>query len=753
MPSVTLLSLTGVAGVGPITPFSGTDNIRVYQVNPRPGVPFSGSLEIQESYAASPGNNDFQTVSSITFTAHPTNFSLEVESDAPWVRINLVSASSGEIAVFGASRSGSLAGGGGSPQSTATAIVNTSKKAAVTPQNSGVHISLPVVPLISSDDVAYALDINKTVTDVLSELDVKTNYTATAADIELLAGLSTVTPCGSALTTADFCKLTTVASVSELNFLIGVTSDIQPQLDALASGKADGAGVDITGLVVDPLWMNSFFDVDPAGLTVSSIATNLSGLTATAADLNVLSGTVGTFTAADLAKLGSVISSAAELNSLSGFTGSSTDLNKLSGLISSTADLNAISGLAGTGVSTTELTHLSGLTENVQAALNAVPALAGLTATTADLNLLLGAATGTGAYAGAITSTEISYLDGLASNIQSQLNTKRDISVPIGISEISGASITTVELNYSQGLTGNIQAQIDSVTLGAITTAGGTFTGPIYIADGSAANPGLGYASANTTGLYLQGAPGMGFSVNGTRAMSLDATDLAVGDGLTNGQPNVKHSGIGEANPAYSFVGGLTSGLYWAGVDSIGLSAGGAEMLVADATAGDLKLGGAAAANNTVTVSGVAGFEKVLGKVSLQAGSGSGATGNTSLYVVPAGRTAVITKVLMILTNVTGFIDMTNFRMNIGITAPTFDELVDNINNVGVYNPVAPLVYDTPNQVLPLGLGDNVFTAVGGSNGNDYQALQAADDLRANISVLANATDYDFDLVVFGYEF
>ncbi len=744
MASQTLFSLSGVVGVGPIVSFPQSDNIRVFQVNPRVGVGFSGAVDIEESYAASPGGSDFQRLASINFTSHKSNFALEVASDAPWIRVKLTTSNGGEVALFGTSRSGSLQGSSGAPLVSSTAVVDAVKKATVTGVN--VHVKAPVVPQISSDDVAYSQDINKTVTDVLVDLtSVITPTGPSAADLAVLTGVAD-TACSSALTQADLCKLAEFnGSASELNHLVGVTGGIQAQLDT----KATGPGVDVTGLTTPSAWINSFFDVSPT-VTVSGIAINLSGLTATAADLNVLTGTVGTFTGADLDKLGDIIASAAEINSLSGFTGSSTDLNKLGGLTASTADLNQVSGLAGVGVSTSEFTYLQGLSQNVQLALNNIPALGGLTATVSDLNLLEGAATGTGAYAGAITSTEISYLDGLTSNIQAQLNTKRDISVPIGIAEISGASITTVELNYLQGATANIQAQIDALGLGSITTAGGTFIGPIYIANGSAANPGLGYAGQNTTGLYLEGV-GLGVSTLGTRSFSVDATDVRFGDDTVDGQPVVKHSGMTEANPTYSFRNDEDTGVVRLAPDNVAVSAGGERMVECDATGDVVKIGGQVSTNNAVEIPGIFAGEKRLGVASVSAGA-TGSTGTTALYTVPAGRSAAITKILVILTNVTGFVDTTNFRMNIGFTAPNYDELVDNVTNINVFDPLG-YAFDTPNQIMPLGYGDNAFPAVAGASGADYAILTAGAVLTANVSVLANANDYVFDVVVFGYEY
>ena len=752
MVTKTLLQAGAAIGPGPIQNFPQSDNIRVVQFNvPQSG--FSGSVVIESSYAASPGNNDFQAAVTVTFTAHKNNFSMDVELDAPWIRARLVTSTAGTVTVFGSSRSGAVTGGSGTNLASATAIVDSPHTVGVT--GNKVHVVAPVVPAITSDDVAFSLDpVNKTVTDVLIDLDAKTNYNASAADVDLLDGLSSASgPCGVALSSADFCKLSTTATLGDLNNVTGTTGNVQAQLD----GKADGSGVDLTGYTTPVAWSNAFFDAMPT-ISVSQLSASLTGLTASAADLNTLTGTAGTFTAADLAKLGNITASAGELSSLSGFTGTSTDLNKLSGMTATTADLNAITGLAGTGVTTTELGYLSGLTQNVQAALIGIPNLAGLTAAVSDLNLLDGASTGTNGYSGVISKSEINALDGVTSSIQTQLNAKRDIATCIGIGEICGASITITELNYLQGATSNIQAQIDALTLGSITTAGGTFTGQIFIADGTAAAPGLGYSSANTTGLYLEGAPGIGLTVNGTRAMSLDANDMRVGDAGTNGQPLLRHATPNETNPAYSFVGDEDTGTFWSGNDAMALSIGGQRAVEATTApapgAPHVNLGGAVANNWEVGISGIFHGEKVLGRALVQAGGVSGSTGTTALYTVPAGRNAVVTKILVILSNVTAWGGPSNpLRMNVGFTGPNYDQLVDNVNNPSIFDPAGYSFGTGAGQVMPLGYGDNTFPAISGASGAAYGVVSAAQTVVANVTVVANANDWDMDVVVFGYEY
>lgn len=759
MASQTLLALTGSApAVGSIVAFPQADNIRVLQFNPRPGVVFSGSVVVEGSYVASPGNNDFQQIASVTFTNHGGNFSMDVESDAPWVRVRLTVASVGEIAVFGTSRSGLLTGGQGVSLNNATAVINSPLKVGVT--GAGVHVAAPVQPAFSSDDVVYALDVSKTVTDKIDELETTVGATTSSvADLDVLTGADSA-----GVTPADIQKLACITvGCAEINNVSGATGNFQAQID----GKAAGAGVDLTGLSTPAAWINTFFDAMPT-ITVSALSAALTGLTATAADINVLTGTAGTFTAGDLAKLGNVTALDTEINSLSGFTGTSTDLNKVVGLTASNADLNAVAGYAGTGVTSTEIGYLSGLTQNVEAALNAATVLVGLTAAVGDLNLLTGAATGTGAYAGPISATEISYLDGLGSNIQTQLNNKRDISVAIGISEISGASITTTELNYLSGSTANIQAQIDAIAGASIGVSGGTFLAPIYIADGSAVAPGLGYASFNLSGLYLEGAGGIGFAAGTNRVGAFDAGtfDWHVGPNTLISEP-IMHSPStpGDAGqPGFTFNLETNSGMYWHSAGVVGVAALGQEVAQFGST--KVSLGGPVVNNVELEVTAVDGLERVISRTTVQAGGVSGSTGLTALYTVPTGREVIVTKVCCRLLSTTSTggatADCSQFEMNVGFLTPEWDEYADSVNNPGIYNPDGATTpgapgpgltrWDTSGKIVWLGIGDNDWDAIAGSGGNDYQVATPGDQITANIVTLADFDHFDIEITVFGLE-
>lgn len=134
----------------------------------------------------------------------------------------------------------------------------------------------------------------------------------------------------------------------------------------------------------------------------------------------------------------SISATAAEINKLDGFTGGYLDLNYAK-------DLRA------TGVTATEFDYLDGVTSNIQTQLNAKQAtITGGATTIVSSNLTASRAlvsNGSGKVAvSAVTSTELGYLDGVTSAIQTQLDAKQaTISGGTGIS----FSSNTVALDYA----------------------------------------------------------------------------------------------------------------------------------------------------------------------------------------------------------------------------------------------------------------------------------------------------------------
>jgi hypothetical protein len=339
------------------------------------------------------------------------------------------------------------------------------------------------------------------------------------------------------------------------------------------------------------------------------------------------------------------------------------------------------------------------------------------------------------------------------------LDAKRNTADTIGIAEITGSSISTTELNYSSGLIANIQAQLDAIGAGFLSTSGGDLTGALCLDDGLVSLPSLCFTNdpGKDTGIYRD-APGFSFTVDGVQVANWNATTLIVGTGASSGQARILNTGFGEANPVYSFVGDPDTGRFWPGADEIADAIGGKEIWSADSVGGStggprMQLGGAVADNAEVDVSGVWGGERVLGRASLLVGTVTGATGTTALYTVPAARSTIVTKLLVRITNrVTGGAggDTAIFRMNVGI-AGSFDEIVDNVNNPTIFDPAYG--FNTPPQVMPLGFGDNVFPAISGSSGADYQVLTGGAVLTANVTVQADFEQFDIEVIAIGHEY
>lgn len=744
MALVTMLSQTSLTGPSPSFSFASSDPIRTLQFLPQTnGVGFTGAVAVQVSYAVQPGASDWNEIATVDFIGHMSNLTVNLQSDAPRMRVVITGSQLGSIAVNGNSGPGPLGGSIGTVSGGATAIVRAAVKAAGVGTN--FYVEAQTVPGLTTDDIVNASNLAQTLSQFLATKQdiIGTGViTANQNDVNLLTGVAAY-----GLTTADLQKLAdTNASTAELNRLVGVTSNVQTQITTLA-GQING---NLTGVTATSAAINAFFGATTTGPTWAELAA-FDGLTASSADLNVFTGTAATFTALDMAKLGAITASAADINRIGGFTGSSSDLNKISGFTGSSADLSAIAGLAATGVTATQLQYLSGLTENVQSTLNSIPELSGLTASAADLNTLAGIFAGTGAYPAQISATELSYLNGVSSNIQTQLNGKRSSASTIGIAEITGSSISITELNYLQGATSNLQTQLNTLNSTKIGASGGTFTGAIRIANGTAGAPTLTLTTPTTSGWYKFSTAGWALSISGTRFASFDGTALVLGDGTVNGSPTLRGAaGFGVTDPVYSFTNDSDTGVYWAGANAIGISAGAEAMIVADATNNIITMGGTVSNNNAVRVTGVFEGEKLLGRATVAAGSVTGATGNTTLYTVPTGRTAIITRVYVVLNTVTNFTSGSLLRMNIGFGGSS-NEIVDNTTNTTIFNPVYG--FNTAGQVMPLGVGDNTFPAISGTAGAAYQFLAAGTILRANVAALAGADAFDMTVLVFGVEY
>ena len=169
-----------------------------------------------------------------------------------------------------------------------------------------------------------------------------------------------------------------------------------------------------------------------------------------------LNGTAISATAAEINILDGVTATATELNILDGVTATATELNILDGVTSSTAELNVLDGYTG---SVTELNYLDTL------------------------------------HATGVTSTEFDYLDGVTSNIQTQLDAKGTSNLALGTSgstalagntTVDDVSVANLKTRLAGGFASNavqIGDSNDTVTIGNdliitgdLTVSGDTIT-------------------------------------------------------------------------------------------------------------------------------------------------------------------------------------------------------------------------------------------------------------------------------------
>jgi hypothetical protein len=130
----------------------------------------------------------------------------------------------------------------------------------------------------------------------------------------------------------------------------------------------------------------------------------------------------------------------------------------LTGVTSTAAELNILDGAT---LSTTELNYVDGVTSAIQTQLNDKAPSAGPTFTG---TVVLPSTTSIGT----VDSTEIGYLDGVTSALQTQLNAKAPVAGPtftgtvVLPSTTSIGNVTSTEIGYVDGVTSAIQTQLNA---------------------------------------------------------------------------------------------------------------------------------------------------------------------------------------------------------------------------------------------------------------------------------------------------
>ena len=199
---------------------------------------------------------------------------------------------------------------------------------------------------------------------------------------------------------------------------------------------------------------------------------------------------------------------------------------------------------------------------------------------------------------------------------------------------------------------------LDAANLGLLSLAGGTLTGALQLANGTAAAPSLAFANSTGTGIYRVGSNELGIATNGV--LRLTATTAQ----FTGTLPWRGQNGTAAA-PAFSFSGNTSTGVYLVSSNVLGLAVNGGQ--VAQFSANELLLTGTGGtrlhvgttAERPAGSTGMLRFNSTLGKPEIYDGSdwgsvGGGATGGgsddvfiengqtvTQNYTLTAGKNAV----------------------------------------------------------------------------------------------------------------
>ena len=339
------------------------------------------------------------------------------------------------------------------------------------------------------------------VTSTTAELNILDGVTSTATELNLVDGSTagtvvnnkavvygssgevnmTTLQIGGSSVTSSVAELNLLdgvtATTTELNYVDGVTSSIQTQLNA----KATLASPTLTGTPSAPTASASTNTTQIA--TTAYVTTALSNLldgAPTALDtLNELAAAIN-----DDASYASTVTTALA-NKQATITGAATTIVS-SDLTASRAMVSDVNGkIAISEVTSTELGYLDGVTSSIQTQLDSkLSTSSGAASTIASSDLtaeraLVSNASGKVAVS-YITTTELGYLDGVTSAIQSQLDAKQGnitgsastivstdlaadrVLVTNNSQKVAVSYITTTELGYLDGVTSAIQTQIDA---------------------------------------------------------------------------------------------------------------------------------------------------------------------------------------------------------------------------------------------------------------------------------------------------
>jgi hypothetical protein len=259
-------------------------------------------------------------------------------------------------------------------------------------------------------------------------------------------------------------------SNTEFGYLNGVTSNIQTQLTSLDTLKAPLASPTFTGTVSAP--------TPTAGDSSTKVATTAFVTNAVALE-NELSEmndvTITSVADADFLVYDST-STKWENQSISGDVSiTNTGVASINSGVIVNADVNASAAIDATkihdgSVTNTEFGYIGGLTSDAQTQIDSKQATitgAATTITSSDLTTskaLISNASGKVAVS-SVTDTELGYVSGVTSAIQTQIDSKQDTidaSNRLNANLVGDGSVDNTEFSYINGVTSAIQTQLDT---------------------------------------------------------------------------------------------------------------------------------------------------------------------------------------------------------------------------------------------------------------------------------------------------
>ena len=158
----------------------------------------------------------------------------------------------------------------------------------------------------------------------------------------------------------------------------------------------------------------------------------------------------------------------------------------------------------------TEISYLDGVTSGVQSQLDANAYEIGLKAPIASPTFTGTVTLPEGTSIGQVSNIELGYVNGVTSGIQTQLDAKAPLASPTFTGNVTLPSSTTIgsvsnlEMGYLDGATSNLQIQIDAKAPLASPTFTGSVTLPATTSIGLVDSTEMGYLNGVTSGIQVQ---------------------------------------------------------------------------------------------------------------------------------------------------------------------------------------------------------------------------------------------------------